>query len=276
MLKLVVTSALTLLLFIQSFSVLAAPKKELDPTWNHFATNKTVMVDHKAWQTFLDAYLHSDSNKQTFLAYSQISKSDRNSLDGYLTYLTSLDPKTLTKAQQMPYWINLYNAKTVQLILDNYPIKSITKLGKGWFGFGPWDDKILKINNKELSLNDIEHRVLRPIYNDARIHYAVNCASFGCPNLATQAFTLENTEQLLEQSAKDYVNHARGVAFIEGNKKLKLSSIYDWYQVDFGKNEKELIEHLKVYAEPKLVEQLNAFTGSVSYDYDWSLNDWKK
>lgn len=276
MLKIITSSLLALFLSTASISAFSAPKKDLDPTWNYFATNKTMSVDHTKWQTFLDTYLHTDNSNQTFVAYQEVQKTGRNTLDDYLTYLTSIDPRSLTKAQQMPYWINLYNAKTVQLILDNYPVKSITKLGKAWFGFGPWDDKLLEVNNKELSLNDIEHRILRPIYNDARIHYAVNCASFGCPNLASQAFTLENTEQLLEQSAKDYVNHSRGVEFKNGDKKLRLSSIYDWYQVDFGNNEQELIEHLKHYAAPELLEKLNAFSGSISYDYDWALNDWKK
>ncbi|TBR44197.1 DUF547 domain-containing protein [Marinomonas agarivorans] len=275
MLKTVISSLMLLLLAMQSMATFAAPKKDLDPTWNVFADNKSTSVNHQPWQTFLDAYLHTDNTQQTFLAYDKVNKADRSLLDNYLLALTSLDPRTLTKAQQMPYWINLYNAKTVQLILDNYPIKSITKLGKGWFGFGPWDDKILEINGKELSLNDIEHRILRPIYNDARIHYAVNCASFGCPNLATSAFTLDNTEQLLEQAAKEYVNHSRGVQFNSNGTKLQLSSIYDWYQVDFGKNEAELLKHLQHYAQPELAAKLAAFSGSISYEYDWALNLWQ-
>ena len=105
-------------------------------------------------------------------------------------------------------------------------MKSITKLGKGFFSFGPWDDKTLTINNKELSLNDIEHRILRPIYNDARIHYAVNCASYSCPNLAAQAYTVENMDQLLDKGAEHYINHPRGVSI--KNNKLTLSSIYSW------------------------------------------------
>lgn len=275
MLKILTSFIVILTLAFKSMSVLAAPKKELDPVWNRFATQKSIEVDHKVWQDFLDQYLHLDQSGQTFVDYQQVDMPNRSKLDGYLEYLTSLDPKALTKSQQMPYWINLYNAKTVRLILENYPLKSITKLGKGWFAFGPWDDKVLSINNIELSLNDIEHRILRPIYNDARIHYAVNCASFGCPNLAQTAFTLENTQALLEQAAKDYINHSRGVQINEGGKSLTLSSIYDWYQVDFGDNTQALIEHLKTYAEPDLAAQLNDFSGSITYEYDWTLNDWK-
>lgn len=276
MLKIITSSVIALLLSIQAISSIAAPKKDLDPDWNYFADNQSMVVDHQLWQTFLDNYLHTDSSKQTFVAYDKVTKTDRTSLDDYLNYLTALNPRKLTKEQQMPYWINLYNAKTVQLILDNYPVKSITKLGKGWFGFGPWDDKILKINQKELSLNDVEHRILRPIYNDARIHYAVNCASFGCPNLASSVFTVENTEQLLEQAAKDYVNHSRGVQFSNNGKKLTLSSIYEWYLVDFGDNETELLTHLQNYAEPELAAKLASFSGAIAYDYDWALNLWQQ
>jgi len=273
MLKILLPLFVMLSLVLQSTSLLAAPKKDLDPDWDHFSVEQKISVDHQAWQVFLDTYLHTDTTQQTFLAYGNVNKEGKENLDRYLSYLTELNPPSLTKEQQMPYWINLYNAKTVQLILDHYPTKSITKLGKRWLGFGPWDDKILTINDRELSLNDVEHRILRPIYNDPRIHYVVNCASFSCPNLAAQAFTLDNTQLLLEQSAKDYINHSRGVMLKDSGSKLMLSSIYDWYLVDFGNNDTELLDHLKQYANPELAAQLNTFSGSISYDYDWSLNE---
>ncbi len=106
-----------------------------------------------------------------------------------------------------------YNALTVKVILDNYPVKSIRDIdiSPGLLNDGPWDAKLLTIEGKEVSLNDIEHRILRPIFLDNRIHYAVNCASSGCPNLQPEAFTVENTEELLDRGAREYIAHERGV-----------------------------------------------------------------
>ena len=110
---------------------------------------------------------------------------------------------------------------------------------------------------------------MRPIWRDNRIHYAVNCASLGCPNLLKTAFTGANIEALLEQAARDFINHPRGVSVASGE--LTISSIYDWYEDDFGSNFRELTEHLSIYASPELASRLPAFS-SAFYQYDWDLN----
>ncbi len=254
----------------------AAPAKNLDSYWQRAAATEKMTVDHSAWQQILDKYLSKNQQQQTFFNYKSVNNQDAQLLKSYIKSLQDLNPLELTRVQQKAYWINLYNAATVSLILDNRPVKSITKLGSGLFAFGPWDDKLLIINSKKVSLNDIEHRILRPIYNDARIHYAVNCASFSCPNLATKAYTKSNTEALLELGAKEYVNHTRGVSVT--NKGLVLSTIYDWYQTDFGKNEAGVVKHLQKYAKPALAEQLAAATAkklNIKYEYNWDLNQTK-
>jgi hypothetical protein len=149
------------------------------------------------------------------------------------------------------------------LILDEYPVKSITKLG-GLFSFGPWGDEVITITGQTLTLNDIEHRILRPIWNDPRTHYAVNCASLGCPNLQTQAFTADNTEALLESAANAFVNSSKG-ASISGNT-ITLSSIYEWFEADFMQDDGAL-EHMAKYRP-----DLASFDGKIKYDYDWDLN----
>lgn len=120
-------------------------------------------------------------------------------------------------------------------------------------------------------MNNIEHDILRPIWNDNRIHYAVNCASLGCPNLASQAYTAANMERLLEKSATDYVNHPRGVQF-QINGKLLVSSIYCWYNVDFGSTNDNVITHLRKYAKPELANRLRGYKGSIAHHYNWDLN----
>ncbi|WP_261816581.1 DUF547 domain-containing protein [Vibrio gallicus] len=251
---------LCLLMACLSFSSLAAPKSELWPYWNKQGTNTG--LNHQAWQTLLDKYLVTQG-EYTLFSYAKVSKQDRANLQGYLHSLTSIDPTTYTKAEQYAYWVNLYNALTVDLILQAYPVKSITKLG-GLFSFGPWGDKLISIQGQDVSLNDIEHRILRPIWNDPRTHYAVNCASLGCPNLQPQAFTARNREALLEQAAVGFINSDKGVR-LQGNN-LQLSSIYDWFAVDFG-GEKQVLAYLVLYRP-----ELKGFSGKVSFDYDWRLN----
>lgn len=116
----------------------------------------------------------------------------------------------------------------------------------------------------------MEHRILRPLWKDNRVHYAVNCASLGCPNLQPQAYTPENMELLLEKGAREYVNHSRGVRF--AGERLYLSSIYDWFQADFGESDEAVLRHLRQYAAPDIASRLKEFRGKISYDYDWRIN----
>lgn len=269
--------SLCLLMTILAFLFVVSPITHAAPTnkplyfWVDNNENNTAKINHTAWQSFLDGYLISNhpSGINRF-NYEKVSKSDRKKLSGYLDDLQQLDPRTYTRAEQKAYWINLYNALTIELILKNYPVESITKLGDSYFSFGPWDDKVATIQGKTLSLNNIEHGILRPLFRDNRIHYAVNCASISCPNLAAQAFTSENTNQLLEQGAEQYVNHPRGVIFEDDS--LKVSSIYHWYKVDFGNSDKRLISHLIKYANPELAEKLQRYQGNIDHHYNWELN----
>jgi len=240
--------------------------------WSQSDEQNTASINHQPWQQILDRYLVTKhpSGVNRF-RYSNVTDADKQSLKDYLSELQKIDPRQYNRNEQMAYWINLYNALTIDLILNNYPVKSIKKTGKNLFSFGPWDDEIALIKGQALTLNDIEHKILRPIWKDPRIHYAVNCASYGCPNLSATAFTGANLEKLLERGAKDYINHERGVSLKNGN--LLVSSIYHWYSEDFGGNNTDLLDHLKQYANPQLKQSLDAFDGSIDYEYDWSLND---
>ncbi|WP_249185303.1 DUF547 domain-containing protein [Moritella sp. 5] len=243
--------------------------------WNKSNEVTSQDIDHSQWQYILNRYLIVDKDKNAInlFNYKNVTNADKVILNQYLVQLQNINPLQHTKAQQQAYWINLYNAETVQLILENYPVKSITKLGGRFFSFGPWDDDAVTVNGQTLSLNDIEHEILRPIWQDPRIHYAVNCASYGCPNLSATAFMASNTEQLLTAGAYAYINHPRGVS-IQGDD-LEVSSIYKWYSEDFGDNQQALIEHFKRYARPELKQALILFQqdpGSIYFKYDWRLN----
>jgi hypothetical protein len=271
-------AAIVLSVAVSLFSVPAqanffAPDLEPWALWKASDENSDVSVDHSAWQYLLDEYLSADAaDGINRFNYAGVSADGRRNLDAYLKSLSDTDPRNLRRAEQMPYWINLYNALTVQVVLQHYPVKTIRKINGGWFNTGPWDDSLIEVQGQELTLNDIEHRILRPIWRDPRIHYVVNCASMGCPNLAASIYTAANAESMFNQAAKNFINHSRGVAFVDG--KLRLSSIYNWYDVDFGSNQAERLTHLEKYAEPELATQLAGYDGKIKYDYNWDLNQW--
>ncbi len=252
----------------------AAPQPELWPRWQAYDATSTVTVDHSVWADLLGRYLETEHpsgiNRMRYVA---VTVEDKKTLQDYLDRLQGTAVSKLNRPEQKSYWINLYNALTVKIILDSYPVKSIRDIdiSPGWFNDGPWDAKLLTIEGEKLSLNDIEHRILRPIWQDNRVHYAVNCASLGCPNLQAQPFTAENLEKLLDQSARDYINHPRGMK-IEGDKAI-LSSIYDWFQVDFGESKEGVRQHLLEFAGLDRAKYLKANKVRFSYDYDWALNE---
>ena len=251
-------------------SAQAAPDSEYWAFWDTSNPASERVVDHSPWQAILDAYLVAHPEGNGF-RYSQVSAEDRDSLKDYLANLAALDPRQLTNAEQKAYWINLYNALTVNLVLSEYPVESITDIGP-WYQFGPWNMAITDVAGQELTLNDIEHRILRPIWRDERIHYAVNCASIGCPDLAQQAFTAQNTEPVLDQLARRFVQQEKGLS-MAGNR-LTVSRIYEWYQGDFTtQGDQGVIMYLRHIAPPALARKLSRYSGPIEYQYNWTLNE---
>ena len=159
------------------------------------------------------------------------------------------------------------------VVLDHYPVDGIRDIdiSPGLFADGPWDKKLVEIEGEAVSLNDIEHRILRPVWRDPRIHYAVNCAAIGCPNLQPTAYTAANTDALLDEAARAYVNHPRGARVEDG--KLIVSSIYVWFQDDFGGDNAGVIHHLTRHADAGLRTQLSGVASIYTHHYDWLLND---
>ncbi len=251
----------------------AAPKAELWPRWEKHDPASTQTIDHTLWDKFLKRNLvapHPSGINR--VRYTGVAPEDRKALKGYLKNLQSLPISSYNRAEQKAYWINLYNGLTVDLVLSRLPIESIrdVNISPGLFVRGPWGAKLLTVEEERLSLDDIEHRILRPIWKDNRVHYAVNCASLGCPNLQPDAFTSANTEALLESGAREYVNHPRGLVINNG--KLRVSSIYVWFQEDFGGSAEGLMEHWSKYAKQVLAEALKSYSGGLEHDYDWRLN----
>jgi len=228
-------------------------------------------VDNARWAAFLDAYVSADETGVALVDYDGVSEADAAALASYLDDLQALDPTRLARDEAFAYWVNLYNALTVKLILDEYPVRSIREIKSGLFSIGPWGRELAEVNGAALSLNEIEHEILRAFWDEPRVHYAVNCASMGCPNLMDRPWTGETLEADLDAAARAFINHPRGVSAQGG--RVTASSIFKWYAKDFGANEAEVLDHVRRFADDDLKAALKGETAIDTYAYDWSLNE---
>ncbi len=251
----------------------AAPRAELWERWTAHDPRSQATVDHAAWDRVLAAHVRPGADGVNRFAYAAVTADERAALDGYLERLSATPVSTLSRAEQLAFWINLYNALTVRVVLDHYPVASIRDIdiSPGLFSDGPWGRKLIAVEGEPLSLDDVEHRILRPIWRDPRIHYAVNCASIGCPDLRRDAFTAATADASLDAAARAYVNHPRGARVEDG--RLIVSSIYEWFQEDFGGDDAGVIAHLRRHAAPALAAALERVERIDDDEYDWSLND---
>ena len=220
--------------------------------------------------------LHPDGVNRVDYARWKASSADLAELDAVIAAYTRLTPSRMTRDEQFAHWANLYNAITLQVVLARYPVPSIRNIrSEGVIDprglLGPWRTKRVTVEGRRLSLDDVEHRILRPQMRDARVHYAVNCASIGCPNLQPRAWDAATLDADLDAAARAFVNHPRAVA-IRRDGSLQVSSIYVWFKEDFGGDDAGVIAHFRRYAAPALAAPLAAATRLGSNTYDWSLN----
>ncbi|MFK8009118.1 MAG: DUF547 domain-containing protein [Saprospiraceae bacterium] len=206
-----------------------------------------------------DALLKKHVSSSGVVNYKGFKK-DEARLDSYLKALekTNVD-KNWSRNKALAFWINAYNANTIKLILKNYPIKSIMDLNNG----KPWDVKWIKIDQRTLSLNNIENDIIRPKYNEPRIHFAVNCAAKSCPPLLNKAWTASNLNSNLERQAKSFINNSKYNTITSGN--VEVSKIFDWYGKDFG--------DLKAYLNKYSSTTIGAGTSINFKTYNWDLNN---
>jgi hypothetical protein len=245
------------------------------PFTRHVA-GSTAVVSHRAWHALLQEYVVASPDGLNRVRYAAWKRESHAELKTYVSSLEAVDVARLDRPEQFAFWVNLYNAKTIEIVLDRYPVKSIKdiRLGGGVIGAitgGPWKAKVVTVSSVALSLDDIEHVILRGLFRDARVHYAVNCASIGCPNLGREAFTGAALESQLEAAARAYVNSPRGVRW--SGDRLVVSSIFSWFQSDFGGDAAGVLAHLARYAEPALKARLKRAPTIDEYSYDWALND---
>lgn len=250
----------------------AAPAAEPWPRWQAHEPASRRVVDHGAWQAFLDRFLVLMPGGPNRVRYGAVDDDGHKTLDAAIAAYARLPMSLLNRSEQQAAWINLYNALTVRVVLAHYPVATIRDIdiSPGWFTNGPWGAKLVTVENVPLSLDDIEHRILRPLWRDARVHYAVNCAALGCPSLQAEAFTGARTERMLQAGASEFVARPHGVRF-EADA-LVVSSIYRWFADDFGGWPTGVLNHLATHAAPELAARLAVRTDIDDHGYDWALN----
>lgn len=222
-----------------------------------------IVAQTNAQTSIFNDLLQKHVTKDGIVDYKSL-KNDEAKLDSFISYLEKTSPdNSWSDNKKRAFWINAYNAYTIKLILENYPIKSIMNIKKK--GKTAWKIPFAKVGGKTYTLDHIEHEILRKKLFDPKIHVGVNCASGSCPKLGNKAFTEENIEAELTQLMKDFVNDATRNKL--GKKKVQISSIFDWFKGDFTKNE-SIVDYLNKYSDTEI--KSNA---KISYlKYDWSLN----
>ena len=267
--------ALVCLGAVPSFAQNAAARP-IETIFARHQAESTVTVDHSMWDKLLKTYLKPAEDGLNRIDYKQFKAEAHKPLKDYVRRLEAVDVGQLGRAEQFAFWANLYNARTIDIVLDHYPVKSIKdiNLGGGFFATftgGPWKAKVVTVNGQSLSLDEIEHTIMRGIFKDYRVHFAVNCASVGCPNLAGTALTGARLDELLDQGGRAFVNSSRGVKLTDGQ--VHVSKIFSWFQADFGGSDSGVLDHIRRYASPELKARLAGVSRIDDTFYDWSLND---
>ena len=221
-----------------------------------FAQDIKEHVSHSSWDALLSKHVTSEG-KVNYDGF----KTDIAKLDKYLKLIGDNEAKTgWSQAEKKAFWLNAYNAWTIKLVLERYPVNSIKDVSAK-----PWDKRFIKIGANTHTLNDIENKIIRRQFKDARIHFAVNCAAISCPKLSNKAFTVKNVEKELDRLTKEFFK-SDNVKLVE--KSAQLSKIFEWYADDFIQESESVLKFVEQYSgmtfHPKV---------KVSYlDYSWKLN----
>lgn len=223
-----------------------------------------LFLNTNAQTASLNLLLNTHVTDKGFVDYDSLKKEVKK-LNSYLSYLRETTPKKSWSANKTKaFWINAYNAYTIKIILENYPIKSITNIEKK--GKDAWNIPFANVGGEMFTLNYIEHEILRKDFNDPRIHVGVNCASVSCPQLGNFAFTEENIDAELERLMSVFINDSSRNKITQ--KKIQISKIFDWFKEDFTKNG-SLIDYLNTYSSTKINKK-----AKVRFlEYNWSLNE---
>jgi hypothetical protein len=261
-----------LLMLLATSMIHATSSKILWTKWTVNNPLSTAEISHRAWNEFLKKYVTTNEEGINLVDYQSLNKAELKSLKKYIETMSHANIGNYNRNEQLAYWINLYNALTIQTIAAHYSAPTLQKINVSseLLGVGLWKQSVIEINHTPLSLDDIKNRIIRPIWNDPRTLYAVNNATIGAANLSNQAYRGVSLEGQLNNAATSYINSLRGVEVIEG--KLVLSQLFEWYKEDFGGSNKNVIQHIEHFAKEPLLSQLKHVNTVDCYSYNWHLN----
>jgi len=229
---------------------------------------------HQLFTEILNLYV-----KNGLVDYKGFKKDNR--LAQYTDQISKTNPEKLTRNEKLAFWINAYNAFTLKIVIDNYPIESITELHSGGkilgylLGKTVWDKEFILINSKKYSLGDIEHTILRKM-NEPRIHFSIVCASISCPPLRNEAFEADKIDEQLKSQAVQFINDKSRNYFDIQKREAYLSKIFSWFSEDFDNSDENVLKFVLQYLPENISSDIknNLSKWDISYkDYNWNLNE---
>lgn len=246
---------LLLLIFFPLLAISCNKIKSTDNQITIVATESVKDVDHSKWNALLKKNVSPNGN----VNYKGFLR-DKKELEAYLDILEANVPsKSWSRNATLAYWINVYNAFTVKLIVDNYPVHSIKEISN------PWGKKFFTLGGQKYSLEQVEHEILRKM-GEPRIHFAINCASISCPNLLNEAYTEAELSKQLAQVAKSFINDKTKNTITKS--KIEISEIFNWFASDF-KTKGSVIDFLNQYSNIKIDSKAK----KTYKNYNWNLNE---
>ena len=248
----------------------AAPAAQYWGFWDISDESSVKTIDHSVWDRILSDYTVADAEAGLVnFRYGDLSKADLNVLKTYVRQMEKMDPRAYTRIEQKAYWMNMYNALSVLAVVENFDKLKAQGFSRS-LPVDAWDKKRIKVAKQKLSLNDIEHRILRPIWKDHRVLFGLNCASRDCPNLPSRAFTASNIKVQLKEAGSRFINNEHGLRYADGV--LHASRMFRDYLNDFAADERTLTKVFAHYARDMKALYVLGYTGSINYTQDTRLN----
>ncbi len=258
---------------IMVWNTQASAKEPLGQQWPNGQYVSMDQIDHSSYDSLLQKYV--DKNGMVNYGAWQRNSADRKLLGQYLVQLSKASPSIKSSREgQLAFWINAYNATTLEGMLQEYPTSSIRNHTAKIAGYNIWKDLPLLVGGKPHSLEAIEHQILRKI-GEPRIHFAIVCASVGCPRLLNQAYVPDRLEEQLAMNSRDFFSRPQNFR-VDANGTMHVSAILDWFGEDFGATQQAQFTTLQQYL-PENAQRVavNPRAKVTFQEYDWSINEQK-
>lgn len=260
---------ITALLLVCSASAMAASQSGITQHWSAYNKSSTATIDHSAFADFLQQYVVKRDNAPNLMQYDRISKKAHKRLEAYIHKLAGLSLAQYNRDVQLAYWINLYNAALIDLVLDHYPVEAVYQIGGA--SASPWAMTVVTIDGYPLSLNEIRHYIIDAIWGERLTDYGLSWAAVGGPELRAQPYSSDQIFLQLRNNSERFVNGPKGMTTKKD--RLVVSRFFDWFRRDFGGSTEALISQLRQHAEPALSARLDIYDTIDGFTFDWRLND---